>query len=183
LSDGVLITSRGGNRCDRTFLESFVRAGKDLQDWVARSNYPALGVVPTGEREMSLYALRHYGQPSIYLERLALRLDGFASAHAGYGGGELVTRPLVFAGQELVANFATSAAGTMRVELQDERGAPIEGFGLMDCEEQIGDEIERVVRWKGGRAAGALAGRPVRLRVMLKDADLYSFRFRSGRDR
>lgn len=180
LSDGVLLTSRGGNHIDRTFLESFVRAGEDPRDWVARSNYPALGVVATGEREMSLYVSRHYGQPSAYLERLTLRTDGFASLHAGYGGGEMVTRPLVFSGRELEINFATSAAGGLRMELQVEGGAAIEGYALADCEEQIGDEVERVVRWKGGSDLSALARRPVRVRVVLKDGDLYSVRFGGG---
>jgi len=33
------------------------------------------------------------------------------------------------------------------------------------------------VSWKGGTDVSGLAGKPVRLRVRLKDADLYSFRF------
>jgi hypothetical protein len=43
--------------------------------------------------------------------------------------------------------------------------------------EVIGDEIERVVGWTGGSDVGGLAGRPVRLRIELKDADLFSLRF------
>ena len=92
LSDTVLISSRGGTRVDRTFLEAFVRPGEDNNDWVARSNYPALGILPTSDRELSLYVARHYGQPTAYLERLSLRIDGFASVSAGYAGGEMVTR-------------------------------------------------------------------------------------------
>lgn len=42
-SDAVLLSSRGGNRYDRTFLESFIRPGLDPRNWVARANYPALG--------------------------------------------------------------------------------------------------------------------------------------------
>jgi hypothetical protein len=40
----------------------------------------------------------------------------------------------------------------------------------------FGDEISHEVSW-GDTDVAALAGRPVRLRVQLKDADLYSFRF------
>lgn len=177
ISDGVLLTSRGGNRYDRTFMESQVRAGDDPQDWVARSNYPALGVVPTGAREMSMYAVRHYGQPSIYLERLTLRTDGFASVHAGYHGGEMVTRPLRFDGSRLVLNFATSAVGGIRVEVQDEDGLVLEGLGLEQCEELIGDDVERTVQWQAGSDLGRRAGKRVRLRFALRDADLYSMRF------
>jgi hypothetical protein len=54
-SDAVLLTSRGGNRYDRTFMEPFVRPGIGLQNWVSRTNYPAQNIVPTGKNEMSLY--------------------------------------------------------------------------------------------------------------------------------
>ena len=33
LSDGVLLTSRGGSRIDRIFLESFIRVRPDPRDW------------------------------------------------------------------------------------------------------------------------------------------------------
>lgn len=179
-SDAVLLTSRGGNLYDRTFLESFIRPGPDLRNWVARANYPALGVVPTGPTEMSLYIGRHYGQPSIFIERLTLRTDGFASAHASFRGGELITQPLQFSGRDLEVNLSTSAAGFLRVEIQDPEGKALDGFALNDCPEIIGDQIDRVVRWKNGSDVRALAGQPVRLRFALKDADLYAFRFRAG---
>jgi hypothetical protein len=177
-SDAVLMTSRGGARYDRTFLESFLRPGIGLGHWVSRTNYPALGVVPAGPTEMALYANRRYAQPSAYVERFLLRLDGFASLHAGYAGGEATLRPLRFTGRELGINFSTSAAGSVRVEVQDASGRPVPGLALEDCVEVIGDEIERVVRWKGEADLGRLAGAPVRLRFALKDADVFSFRFR-----
>ena len=37
--------------------------------------------------------------------------------------------------------------------------------------------IERAVKWKEGSDLGALAGRPVRLRFVMREADLFSFRF------
>ena len=74
-------------------------------------------------------------------------------------------------------NFATSAAGSLRLELQDEEGQVIPGFSLEECPAIYGDEIERKVVWQEESDLGALAGRPVRLRIHLKDADLYSFRF------
>ena len=42
----------------------------------------------------------------------------------------------------------------------------------------IGDAIERVVRWRSGSEVRALKGKPVRLRFVMKDADLFSYRFR-----
>ena len=41
----------------------------------------------------------------------------------------------------------------------------------------FGDTIERTVTWKNGGDVSALAGKPVRLRFVLKDADLYAFQF------
>ncbi|NUQ61279.1 MAG: hypothetical protein HUU20_02255 [Pirellulales bacterium] len=177
-SDGVFVTSRAGNQYDRTFLEAFFRPGLDPGNWVSRSMMAALGVVPTGPAEMSLYYHQHDGQTTFHLLRATLRTDGFASVHASYQGGEIVTRPLKFAGKELTINYSTSAAGSIRVEIQDEAGKPIPGYRLTDATEIIGDQIERAVAWKAGTDLGALAERPVRLRFVLKDADLYSLRFR-----
>ena len=78
-------------------------------------------------------------------------------------------------------NYSTSAAGSVSVELQSEFGKPIEGFTLGDCGEIYGDEIERVVSWKGNSDLSKLAGTPVRLRFVIKDGDLYSIRFRPWR--
>lgn len=179
ISDGVLLTSRAGTaRYDFIQRESFIRPGIGISHWVSRTNYPALGVVPTGSAEMSLYVQRNYGQKSAYLERLALRTDGFVSVHAPFDGGEMLTKPLRFSGKELEVNLAASAAGGLRVEIQNEAGQPLPGYTLEDCPEMIGDEIGRVVSWKGGSDVSALAGRAIRLRFVMNDADLYSIQFR-----
>lgn len=177
-SDGIFMTTRGGSVYDRTFMEGFVRPGIGPENWVSRTNYPALNVVETSPTEMSLYVSQNYGQPTAHLRRYSLRLDGFASASASYDGGELLTKPLVFAGSRLVLNFATSAAGGIRVEIQDEQGQPFPGFALDDCLETIGNEIERAVYWTSGPDVSSLAGRAVRLRFVMKDADLFAVQFR-----
>jgi hypothetical protein len=177
LSDSVLLTSRGGRFYERTFLEGFVRPGIGPHDWVSRTNYPALNVVETSPGEMSLYVQHDYAQPTAHLRRYKLRLDGFASVHAPYGGGEMVTKIVTFSGRRLLLNFATSAAGTVRVEIQDASGQPVPGFALSEAAELIGNDLERVVTWKSGAALSALAGRPVRLRFVMNDADLYALRF------
>ena len=61
--------------------------------------------------------------------------------------------------------------------MQEADGAPIDGFSLAESEDIFGDEIERVATWKDGADLSALAGRPVRLRFVLRDADLFAFRF------
>ena len=65
----------------------------------------------------------------------------------------------------------------MRVELLNSFGRPVAGFGAAESQEIFGDELERTVTWSGRSDMGALAGQPVRLRFLLRDADVYSFRF------
>jgi len=167
-SDTVLLTTRGGYAYDRTFLGALIRPPLGR----VTSVHPARGVVPFGPTEMSMYA-----RLGNQLHRYAIRPDGFASVRAGFEGGELLTRPLTFAGGRLSLNFATSAAGSVRVEIQDADGRAIPGYSLDESVELIGNEIERAVRWTSGEDVSPLAGKPVRLRFVIKDADLYALQF------
>jgi hypothetical protein len=65
----------------------------------------------------------------------------------------------------------------VRVELQDATGKTIEGYGLEDCDPTFGDSVDRPVIWKRGSDVSSLAGKPVRLRFAVKDADVFAFRF------
>jgi len=177
-SDAILMSTRGGNRYNRTFIEGFIRPGIGLQNWVSRTNYPALNMVQTSPTEMSIYVHKNYAQPTANLHRYTLRLDGFVSVNAPYAGGELVTKPFTYKGKKLYLNFSTSAAGQIGVEIQDASGQPIPGFSLADCRILIGDEIDRAVSWKNGEDVSRLQGRPIRLRFVMKDADLYAVQFR-----
>lgn len=176
-SDNVLMTSRGGTHYDRTFMEAFIKPGIGMENWTSRTNYPARGIVPTGEKEMSIYIQQNYGQPTGHMTRYTLRPDGFVSVNVPYTGGELITKTFTFTGKELFLNYATSAAGSIRVEVQDDKGQPIPGFGAGDSAEIIGNMLERVVRWKEASDISALAGKSIRLRFVMKDADLYAVQF------
>lgn len=176
-SDVVLFSTRGGTAYERTFLESFIRPGIGIGNWVSRSNYPALNVVQTGADELSLYVNEAYAQEGAHLKRYTLRLDGFASLHAPFGGGSMTTKVFTFEGKELEINCSTSAAGEIRIEMLDAAGNPVPGFAKGDAEVIIGNETRRIVRWKGNHDLSALAGKPVRMRVHMKDADLYAFKF------
>ena len=94
--------------------------------------------------ELSLYATESYwtGNSSA-LRRYTLRLDGFVSAQAPMSGGELITKPLRFHGRKLTLNFATAAAGSIRVEIQDVNETALPGFALEDCPPLFGDTLER----------------------------------------
>ncbi len=176
-SDGIFMTTRGGNQYDRTFMDGFIRPGIGVENWVSRTNYPALNVVPTSKSEISVYVNQNYGQPTAHLRRYSLRTDGFASVSSSYDGGEMVTKPFVFKGGKLVINFATSAAGEIFVEIQDQNGKPFPGYSLKDSVVNIGNEVDRTVYWKKGTDVSSLSGKTIRLKFKLKDADLYSLKF------
>ncbi len=176
VSDGVLMSSRDGLHFER-WVEGFIRPGTDWQVWTDRNNYPAWGMLPTSPEEISLYWTEHYRHETMRFRRGTIRTDGFVSVHAGGQPGEMLTRPLIFSGSKLIVNYATSAIGVLRFALCDEAGETIEGFSFGESELLYGNEIEHQVSWEGAPDLGALAGRPVRLRVLIKDADLYSIRF------
>ncbi len=177
-SDAVLMTSRGGNVYDRTFMEAFIRPGIGLQNWGSRSNYPALNVVQTGASEMSVYVQHNYAQPTAHLRRYSLRLDGFTSIHAPYKGGSMTTEPFIFEGKKLLLNFATSAPGYIKVEIQNIEGKPVSGYSLDDAEELIGNHIEHPASWRSGIDISRFSNKPIRLHFIMKDANLYSLQFK-----
>jgi hypothetical protein len=135
---------------------------------------PAWGIIetPGDATTFSMYISEHYRWPTNRLRRMTIRRHGFASLRAGASEGEFATKPITFVGERLAVNFATSAVGSVRVELQDEAGKT-----LAESEAMYGDAIEQVVAWKGGGIA-AHAGKPVRLRFVMRDADVYAFQFR-----
>jgi hypothetical protein len=185
VTDALFMTSRDGLTFNR-WGEAFIRPGlRPTGNWTYGDNYQCWGILETesdvagAPREMSFYATEGYWRgKSTAFRRYTLRLDGFVSVQAPLSGGESVTKPLLFSGSELVINFAASAAGSVRVEVQGPDARPVEGFALADCIELLGDDLERKVRWRTGADLGPLAGTPVRLRFVLADADLYAFRFR-----
>lgn len=177
VSDGVFISSHDGINFDRAFMEAFIRPGPDPNNWgkAHGNNTPAWGLVPSSAAEMSIYWAENYvGVPQ--MRRGTLRTDGFASVGAGSAGGEFVTPPLRFVGAKLLLNYSTSAVGSIGVEVQDVDGKSLPGFAMVDGGEIYGDEISREFAWRGGDP-GKVEGRPVRLRFLLRDADLYSFVF------
>lgn len=134
--------------------------------------------IEDGLAELSLYVTeRTLQETGAVLRRYSLRIDGFVSLHAPLVGGELLTKPITFTGNQLTLNVSTSAAGSVRIEIQNSDGQAIPGFALGDCHEVYGDDLERIVAWRNDPDLGALAGQAVRLRFEVKDADVYSYQF------
>lgn len=184
LTEGLFMASRDGVNFKR-WNEAFLRPGIERKGtWNYGHQYIGWSVVETksalegAPNELSLYAVEDYWTgTSCNLRRYTLRIDGFVSVNASMDGGELITKPLIFSGKNLMINFSSSAAGDVKVELQDENGDPIPGFTLGECPPVFGDSLERIVKWGKDSDLSSLAGKPVKLRFVLKDADLFSFRF------
>lgn len=189
LTEGLLMASRDGVSFKR-WNEAFLRPGIGRPGtWQYGQHYIAWNVVETASslpgapNELSLYATEdHWHGQGGKLRRYTLRLDGFVSINASSKGGEFLSRPITFNGSKLTMNFATSAAGGVRVEIQDIDGKPMEGFSLADCPEQFGDSVEHTVTWANGTDVSLLSGKAVRLRFVLSDADLYSLQFVAERN-
>jgi hypothetical protein len=178
----TLMASRDGVRW-RRWTEALIPLNAPEQRDGNRSNYMAWGMVelPDAPQQWSMYASEaYYTGADSRLRRFEYRKDGFVSVRASDRGGELVTRPIRFQGDKLALNFATSEGGSVRAEIQDAAGKPIDGFTLADSEALRGDAIEQTATWKSGRDLSELAGRPVRLRLALSAADVYSFRFQDS---
>ena len=185
VTDGVFMSSRDGETFKR-WGEAYIRPGpSNVDSWVYSDNCIAWGLLeteadsPGAPLEFSLYVTEGYWTGrSMNVRRYSTRMDGFVSLQAPLAGSVCLTKPLIFSGRRLFLNYATSAAGSLRVEIQDDEGRPVPGFSLEESEEIFGDSINQVAHWGGGSDLGALAGRPIRIRFVLKDADLYSIQFR-----
>jgi hypothetical protein len=183
ITDGLFMSSRDGRTFHRRG-EAFLRPGIERKhNWLYGDGYQNWGLIwtasddPLAPPELSIYVIENNWKGPTRLRRHTLRIDGFVALNAPLKGGEVVTKPLVFEGKELTLNFSTSAAGSVRIELQDAPRKPIKDHSLGECDEIFGDSLERVVTWKGSADVGSLAGHPVRLRIVMRDPDLFSLRF------
>jgi hypothetical protein len=205
--DARFAASRDGVSWQRYDRRAFVRLGRN-DEWDSRSIYMAYGIVPgSSEDEMFMYycgsnmlhgwdrddqhaernkrLLRRIGgapdKETDGISRLVIRRDGFVSVRAGYAGGEFRTPAMTFEGDELALNVDTSAVGQVQVEMLDVPGKPIPGYTLEDCDQiYTTNQMNRVVTWNGQSTLAELAGKPIRLRFVMRDADLYAFQFRKS---
>ncbi len=150
-----------------------------------------VGMIRAGDLVYQYYSgtRRVHGAPAEIMERgmkgtgvfaVKQRLDGFVSAEADHGGGELLTKPFVFQGQRLLLNVECSGLGEVWVEIQGKEGRPIVGYALDDAVSIDRNGTAQEVWWSGGPNVSQLAGRPVRLRFRMRSAKLFAFEFAEG---
>jgi len=177
-NDTGLIISRDGLHFDR-LNGTYMTPGPQRPDnWFYEDCYVGYDMAFTdsdeapGTPEISIYRPEGYNVTHTKIVRYSLRLDGFYSWHADYSGGSVLTKPVTFEGSALDINYATSALGHIRIVICDETGEPIEGY---DSDLMWGDMVTRNVDFE--KPLSELSGKTVRLKIELKDADLYSFKF------
>ena len=103
-----------------------------------------------------------------------LRKDGFASLDAGDTTGTVTTRLLKGLAGRLSVN-AEARGGAVRAELLDADGNVVPGFSRDDCKAVSGNGVDQSVAWKGQQRLPR-SNKPMRLRFVIKNAALYSFR-------
>ena len=103
-----------------------------------------------------------------------LRKDGFVSLTADDEAGQVITKPFVATGNKLLLNVDVHEVGEARVEVLDEESDPIRGFELSSSIPLRGQSIEQPVGWRDAARWSQLAGKQVRLRIQLRNADLYA---------
>ena len=178
ITEAMLMTSRDGIHFERT-KEAFYTPGIERDNnWNYGGGYFAVGMLRTksdfeGEPdELSLYVVEPPRDNATTFERYTLRIDGFFSWRADFCGGEVITKQFTFEGEELHLNFSTSALGFIRIEILDEDGNAIEGY---DSGRLFGNTIDRPCEFAS--PISALVGKPIRFKITMRDADLYSFKF------
>jgi hypothetical protein len=174
ISDNTIMSSHDGVNWERPFLCAWCGTTLDRRNWTERNHQVASGILQTTPDEFSFYVTHHMRWNDVHIRRYSLPRHRFASVSADYCGGELLTRPIEVSGKTLVLNYATSAPGSVLVQLEDQ-GHAIPGFTFGDCTEIYGNELDYAVSFKGPLAN--LAGREVRLRFQLKSADIFALRF------
>jgi len=104
-------------------------------------------------------------------ESLIMRKSFFRRFQEAFGPNRAA---FALAGDRIMAN-AVADYGELRVELRDEFGAVIEGYGAADSAPLGADSTAAAMAWQHGPSVLALRHRPVRLRFLLRNARLYSY--------
>ena len=107
------------------------------------------------------------------LQYATLRRDGFASMS---GSGVLETKPLTVQKpiRYLFVN-ADASAGSLRAELLDRDGKPLQGYTAEDCVPVMENSTKLRLQWRGGEDVALLQNQPFRIRFLIDHAHLFAF--------
>ena len=167
----ILMTSRDGEFFQR-YPDAVIprTAPKDRNH--NRSNYMVWGMfqLPGQPDEISVYGTENYYERTPgRVRRFVYRTDGFVALRGGADGGQATTKPLRFTGKNLLLNYVVPPKGRLTIEALDESGKVIGQSLPLE-----GDAIDAPVSWK--QTPDLSKGR-IRLRLNVRNADVYSLRF------
>ena len=180
----------------------FMRNNYSGQSFDSGMIYPASSPARKGDELWIYYSGFNHGHNLLEKEHTSriggakLRLDGFCSLDAT-SEGSVVTKFVRFEGSEMFVNAETGSIGpeggkarpgwsqlftgspdgkgNVQVEIQDQREVPIAGFRASQCKPLQGNGVAQKVSWAGGNL-GRLRNQAVRIKFVISNAKLYSFR-------
>ena len=187
-NDVALGFSRDGFHWSRPNREAFLNVSEREGDWNWANVQPAGGCCLVVGDTLHFYVSGRQGEPGtnrpgVCSTGLAtLRRDGFASLTDDRATPQPVrvrslpasvtTRPVRFSGAHLFVN--AEIAGEMKIEVLDQAGRVLPGYGADRCVAISGNGTRTPVAWTGS-PLGALAGETVRFRFRIDRGRLYAF--------
>ncbi len=106
-----------------------------------------------------------------------MRLDGFCSLKTYAREGLLRTKTIIPSSGALTFNVRTTNHTRILVRILDgETAEPLEGYGWDDALPITGDHLFAPARWSERADVSGLVGRPVRIEVAMREAELFAIR-------
>lgn len=190
-----LITSRDAVNWQRPrprtpFIPSLLPEGRKTGQWDAGGAQTTLSGPIAHHGALWIY---YYGHPAFHDNRhlkgegrlgvARLRMDGFASLRANWREGYVTTKPFIWPGGKLRVNCeilggnGTREDAWVRVAILDEGGRPLPGLSRVESDAIVTDVVAGEPTWSGrSQDLQHLAGKRIRLRFFLREAEIYSFR-------
>ena len=175
-TDSMFMCSRDGVNWYR-YKEAFHTPGyENKHNWTYGDCYLAYNMIDGGEGYYYMYDIDHHQSYHVSkpLNRYKIRKDGFACIMADGEDRVMVTKPIIFEGNDLHLNFSTSAFGYIYIDLLDEDGNEIPGKTSFEI---YGDTVDRKISFADGSHFSEYSGKPVRLRFRMRDCKIYSMKF------
>lgn len=188
--------SRDGFHWDRSNRDAFIAASRKEGKWDRGYVQSVGGLFSVNKDELRFYYTGFQGDSS-KLERdgffngmyangglglAVMRRDGFASMKAHASQRFLITRKILFSGEYLFVNV-DCPKGTLKVEILDEFNTVIPNFSVDDCRIISVNSTIQQINWKGNEKLEQIKGKPVKIKFILENGDLYAFwisKFKSG---
>ena len=183
------VFSRDGSRFDRRYRDSFIERGTGAE--FDSNNLLPIKPIVRGDEIFLFYLAANYRSPEQFdalgkekaemsIGLAVVQRDRFVCIQPTKGNtGEVVTRSMRPSGKKLILNMqiAEGRNGEVKVEIMDPAHWPVSGFALGDADPLTKSGLDITATWKGSDNIGSVAGKPIKLRISLKNAQLFSVRF------